>query len=203
MRNFLAVLAGVVAIISVVPYLVDIVKLRTKPNIVSWLTWTMLTAIATAATFAAGESRTAMLMLASTVCTVLVVILGLKYGIAKFTPFDAFCQLGALAALLLWLQLDSPTIAIVTVVVIDFIGTLPTLRHSWKQPAEETWQTFCIGALAAALTIISLESYSIDSLLYPLYLVVANGAIAAVVVYWRLQKGISLSRHSVHETLHE
>lgn len=203
MRNALALIGALLATFSTLPYIIDIVKKRTKPNVVSWITWSLLTSIATAAAFAAGEPRTAVLMLGSTICTLAVVVLAFKYGKAEFSIFDGICQFGAVVGLILWLTFNSPTIAIVAAVTIDFIGMLPTLRHSWKKPGEETWQTFIIGVVAPIFTVIATESYTTASLLYPFYLVLANGAIVLTVIYRRKIFGISLSRHSVHETLHE
>jgi hypothetical protein len=189
--------------VSVIPYVVDIIKRRTKPNIVSWVTWTLLTGIAAIATFAAGEPRAGLLLLGSTICSVTVVVLGLRYGTAKLSRFDISCWIAATAGIILWQSLDSPTIAIVVSVVIDLIGVLPTLKHSWLEPAEETWQTFVIGVIGPLLTLISLDSYNLNSALYAGYLLLANGLIALTVVLRRKQKGIGLSRHTVHETLHE
>ncbi len=156
MKDISAVIAGLLAIAATIPYLIDIVKGRTKPNIVSWTTWTLLLAISTAGAFAAHE-----------------------------TIFN------------------SPSIGIIAALVIDLIGSLPTLKHSWKDPGEETWQTFAIIVGAASLTLLSLESFTIPSLSFPIYLLLINTAIVAIVVYKRKKLGISLSRHSVHETLHE
>jgi hypothetical protein len=203
MRNLLALIGALLATISTLPYIIDIIKRRTKPNIVSWITWTMLTGIAMAAAFAAREPRTAILMLGSTVCTFAVVVLGLRYGIAKFSPFDGLCQLGAVVGLVLWLIFNSPSIAIIAAVTIDFIGMLPTLRHSWLEPQEETWQTFVIGIVAPLFTIVSLEAFNVASLLYPIYLVLANSAIVFAVIYRRKLLGISLARQGVRETLHQ
>lgn len=203
MRNIMAIIGGMLAIVSVIPYMIDIVKRRTKPNIVSWFTWTLLTGIAMLATFAAGEINTGILMAGSTICTTIVVILGIKYGIAKFSWFDGFCQIGAIVGLILWLVFDSPTVAIIASVTIDCIAMLPTLRHSWVKPGEETWQTFIIGVIAPVFTIASLQTFTLDALLYPFYLVIANALIALTVIIRRKQQGISLSRYSVHATLHE
>lgn len=203
MKEFIAYFAAILAIVSVVPYLIDIIKRRTKPNIVSWTTWALLTGVATVATFAAGESRAALLLLGSTVCSAAVLLLGLRYGIAKLSIFDIFCWVVAIGGVVLWRIFDSPTIAIAMSVAVDLIGVLPTIRHSYVAPKEETWQTFAVGAVAALLTVVSLETYNANNLLYAGYLVLANGTIAVVVVMRRKHKGISLSRHSVHETLHE
>jgi hypothetical protein len=197
MKDYFAAAGAVLAAISTVPYLIDVVRRKTKPNIVSWLTWTILTTISGSAALAAGEPKTAVFLYGNSFCTGLVVLLGLKYGIAKFSRFDIFCQVGAVAGLAFWLLFNSPTIGIVVPLAIDFIGMLPTLRHSWLKPAEETWQTFLIGIAAPALTILSLTRFNIASLLFPIYLFLANGAIVFVVVYQRKRQGIPLDRAGI------
>ena len=194
MKSALAVIAGLIATFSTVPYLIDIIRRKTKPNIVSWFTWTLLLAIATAAAFAAHEPRTALLTFGDTVCTLAVVILGLRYGIAKLSRFDFLCQAGAILGLVLWLIFNSPQIAIIFSLAIDFIVMMPTVRHSWLMPKEETWQTFAIGVFASALTLISLVHYSFSSLAFPVYLGITNALIALTIIYSRKRKGLSLAR---------
>jgi len=194
MKEIFAVIGATIAIVSTVPYLIDIVRGKTKPNIVTWLTWTMLTAISGAAALVAGEPKTAALLFADSVCTGLVVVLGLKYGTAKFSRFDIICQVSALLGLVFWLVFNSPTIGIVVPLAIDFIGMLPTLRHAWLKPGEETWQTFILGVVAPAFTLLSLTRLNIASLAFPLYLFLANGAVTLVIIIRRQQKGLPLSR---------
>jgi hypothetical protein len=194
MKNALAIIGGLIAAFSTVPYLIDIVRRKTKPNIVTWFTWTLLTAIATAAAFASHEPRTALLTLGSAICTGTVVLLGLRYGIAKLSLFDGLCQAGAIAGLVLWLVFNSPSIAIFFALSIDFIVMLPTLRHSWLSPQEETWQTYMIGVVSASFTLFSLSKFNFVSLAFPIYLLLADLLIAVLVIYRRKQKGILLSR---------
>jgi hypothetical protein len=194
MKEFLAILAAILAAASTFQYLLDIVRRKTKPNIVSWLTWTILTTISGSAALAAHEPRTAMLLFGSTFCTLAVVILGIRYGVAKFSLFDIFCQAGAGLGLLFWLLFNSPTIGIVVPVAIDFVAMLPTLHHAWLKPGEETWQTFMIGIIAPILTILSLSHFNLNNLLFPVYLVLADMAIVAVVISQRRRLGIPLSR---------
>lgn len=194
MKTALSIIAGLIATFSTVPYLIDIVKRKTKPNIVSWFTWTLLTAIATAAAFASHAPRAAILTLGSSICTFLVVALGLKYGIAKLSLFDGLCQAGAVVGLILWLIFNSPAIALAFSIVIDFIAALPTIRHSWLKPAEETWQTFMFGVVASIITLVSLSEYTFANLAFPAYLLFGNGLLVATVTYRRTQKGLALSR---------
>jgi hypothetical protein len=203
MKNAIAIVAGLLALVAIIPYLIDIVRGKTRPNIVTWFTWTLLLIIGTAGAFVAHQNRSAFLTLGDTIGTGLTLILGLKYGIAKFTRLDIFCQIGAVIGLLLWWYFDSPAVGIVAVVIIDFIAAVPTLYHSWHKPQEETWQTFLVLVVASTLTITVLSNYTVASLAYPVYLLFIDFAVAAVVVFRRLSQGIKLSRHSIHETLHE
>ena len=199
MRNAFALIAAVLAAASSIPYIVGILRGRTKPDIVTWMTWSILTGIASAAAFAAHEPRTAFLTIGATCSTATIVILGFKYGTAKFTPLDIFCQLGAVAGLICWLVFNSPLIGIVVPVCVDFIGALPTLRHSWDNPGEEVWQTFLLGMLAPVFTIASITQYNVASLLYPLYLLLADGLIMLVIVSRRDRLGVALVEDDIFE----
>jgi hypothetical protein len=193
MRNAFAVTAALIAAFSSVPYIIGIVRGKTKPDIVTWLTWSVLTGIGSAAAFAAHEPHTALLTVGATCSTATVVVLGLKYGTATISLLDIICQVGAIAGLICWLVFNSPLIGIVVPVCIDLIGALPTLRHSWDRPGEETWQTFLVGAVAPIFTIASITQYSVASLLYPLYLLLADGLIVMIIVSRRDRLGLALA----------
>lgn len=194
MKEALSIAAGILVIFSAYPYLVDVYRKKTKPNIVSWATWTLLTTIATAAAFASNAPRAAFLTLGATIATFSVVVLGLRYGIAKLSFFDFVCQAAAIVGLILWLLFNSPTIAIIFSLSIDLIGGLPTLRHSWKKPAEETWQAFLIGGIASILTLLSLEHNKLADLAFPVYFVLFDLTIVSIIIYRRKQKGMTLAR---------
>ncbi len=184
MQTLLIVLSTSLTLLSVVPYLIDIWRGKTKPNLVSWITWTLLTTIATVAALSAGEVVTAILTGFSALETGLVVAFGLiKRAYVRYERFDVICQVAALVGVALWFLFDSPLIAIIASVTIDFIGGLPTLRHAWRRPNEETWQTYGLSAVANILAIVALESYTVISMLYILYLAIANSAFAAVIIY--------------------
>lgn len=194
MKEALSIAGGILVIFSAYPYLVDVYRKKTKPNIVSWATWTLLTTIATAAAFAAGAPRAAFLTLGATIATLSIAILGLRSGIAKLSLFDFVCQAAAIAGLVMWLIFNSPTIAIIFSLSIDLIGGLPTLRHSWLKPAEETWQAFLIGGIASIFTLLSLGQYRLADLAFPVYFVLFDLTIVLIITYRRKQKGLALSR---------
>jgi len=177
MKDVLAYCGALLVMLSSLPYIIDILRHRSKPNIVTWLVWTILTGIACAAAFAGHETHTALFTLGSTFGTAAIVLLGIRHGIAKFSLFDICCLLGALAGLVLWQVFNSPTIGIVVPVIIDFVGLLPTLKHSWQRPHEETWLTYFIDIVAPLFTIASLNHFNTVSLLYPAYIFFADLAV--------------------------
>lgn len=151
MKEAFLIAAAVVTIGSVVPYARDILKGTTKPNIVSWITWTLLTGIATVAELSAHQYITAIFTASAVFETTLIVILGLRYGYAKYTRFDAVCQIGALSGFFFWWLFNTPAAAVIATVSIDFVGALPTIRHSYRAPHEETWLTFAMAGVGGGI----------------------------------------------------
>lgn len=185
MREIFLYIGPLIGLAGMAPYIVDIFRGTTKPNVVSWATWTLLTGIGTAAVIVEESLVSALLPLASTISTLTVVLLGLKFGFAKYSRFDSVCQFAAVIGLVLWWVFNSPLGGLVAALTIDAVAVVPTLLHSWKTPREETWQTFAWATLAAAVTGLGIESYTLGNIAYPIYLFFANGLIAAVIIYRR------------------
>ena len=187
MKTLLLYLAAIITVGSAFPYIRDILRGTTKPSVVSWLTWTILTGTATVAEFAAGEFTTAIFTLAAAIATGFIVILALRYGYTKYTKFDVICQIGAIIGLLLWWIFNSPTVAIIAIVSIDLIAALPTIRHSWISPKQETPSAFAIASGAAILALLALSTFNWASLAYPVYLILANAVITGILLIRRNQ----------------
>lgn len=180
-KNLLLLCSGILSIACIAPYIRDILRRTTKPNITTWLTWTILAAVAALGQVGAHEYRSAIFTGLVAVQASLVVVLGLKYGFAKYSTFDWICQGGAMLGLILWWLFNSPTIAIFAAATVDLIGALPTVRHAWLKPSEETASSFALSALAALLSLLALTDYNFNSMVYALYLLVIDSLIAGIV----------------------
>jgi hypothetical protein len=180
MRDFLIAAGAVLTVVAIAPYIIDVVKRRTKPRVVTWFNWALLTGIATAAAISAGQWPSAAITLASTVGAAVVAALGLYYGDRKFAKFDIVCQLAALLGLALWLAFDSALVALVATVTIDFVAALPTIKHCWERPFEETWQAFALAAIGSLLALLAVQRVQASGLIYPIYLVLNNSLMAAI-----------------------
>jgi len=174
MKTALIALSGILTITSVLPYIIEVIKGKTKPRVVSWLTWSVLTGIACVASFTDGQVPSVVLMLAATIETAAVAALGFKHGDRKFEKLDKYCLGGALVGLLLWFVFNSPAIAVLASVTVDLIGAIPTLKHSWQKPHEETWSAFALAAAGGGITVLIAGSWTPTAVAYPLYILVVN-----------------------------
>ncbi|HSX16995.1 MAG TPA: hypothetical protein VLH86_02740 [Patescibacteria group bacterium] len=182
MHNTLAVAAGLVALSSSVPYILNTLRGKTHPNLVSWFTWMLLHAIAASAAFASGAVQTGIFTSAAALSTGFIVLMSLRYGIRRYTRFDALCQAFAFAGIVAWRFTDRPVVAIVMVMAVNLMAALPTIRHAWQAPQHETWQTFALSVLASSIVLASITHYDFVSLAYPIYFFACDAAIAVVIL---------------------
>lgn len=187
MKTVFIIISSILAIVNVLPYIRDVYRRKTKPRVVSWFTWSLLTGIGCAASFSDGQYAAGILLLLSSLETITVVVLGWRLGDKSFEFFDIACQISVVAGLVLWLVFNSPSVAVIAAVVIDVIASLPTLRHAWKKPFEETAITFFLGSMAALFTLLAAKNYRITAIAFPTYLLIMNFLISAV-IYTRQHK---------------
>lgn len=172
--------ACLLTLLAVVPYLKDVTAGRTRPNIVSWGVWTTLTSVAALAQLSGGEYRAGAFSVAASVETLAVVVLALRYGYARWSLFDGVCLVGVFTSFLVWRVSASPTAGLVVVVVVDMFAALPTFRHSYLAPFEETYLTFATASVAGLFALIGLEQYTALGVLYPAYIVLVNALLTVV-----------------------
>lgn len=185
MYTVIAILGSLLAVAGTVPYIIDTVKKKAKPRIVSWFTWALLTGIAAAAAFSDGQFSAGLFALAGTLATGTVVIVGWRYGDRSFTRLDITCQASVLVGVALWMTFNSPAIAVWGAIIIDFVGFIPTFKHAWEKPQEETpvffGAVFVAGALSTAAAV-PVGGWTVTSVAYPLYVALSMAACLGVLV---------------------
>jgi hypothetical protein len=182
-RVGLVVLSTLLSAASTVPYLIATAKRQTRPRVVTWLTWALLTAVGGSASASVGDYPSAAFSFIGTVVTSAVVIAGLRYGDRTFGRLDLVCFVLVIVGFGLWLLLDVPGIAVGAACVIDFIGLVPTLAHAWRSPHEETAVTYAlIAAGGGAATAAAWGTWTVTAVAYPLYVLVSMAACWAIVV---------------------
>lgn len=188
MREWLTAVAGLIVVVSPLPYIFDIVRDRTHPNMVTWVTWTIINVINMAAAFSAGAWQTGIYGACAVWATASIAGLGLWRGVKKYTMFDIVCQTVALLGIPLWLLTKQPALAVALELGVDFAGGLPTLRHAWRSPEEETLRTFVLSGIAGLLLLASLQRYDFIAVAMPGYILLFDSAVAFSIIFQRRRR---------------
>jgi hypothetical protein len=182
MRELLSISAGVLAVVSSLPYILNTAKGKTHPNLVTWLTWTIINGINTVLAWKVGAFPTEIIAGSSAIATITIVCLALRKGTRRYTPFDIVCQALALAGIVVWLATDRPTLGAVITTAVSLLVAVPTWQHAWKAPLHETWETFALGAAANFLTLLSLTTFGLVAVASPMTFLLSDIFLTGVIL---------------------
>lgn len=185
MDIFFVVTGMLLSLAQTIPYAVGVVKGQARPNIVSWFTWALLTAIGSVAAWAEGDWHAALVISANCLGTLAIVVLGLKFGYAKLTKLDIFSQIVAFFGLSLWPLLHDSLLTVFLVLGVDILAWLLTVRHAFYKPYEEVWVTYAFAMVGSLFGLLSLQTFTVKSMIYLLYLVMADGLMFLLILYRR------------------
>lgn len=185
LKLIFAVAATVAMLAGYYPYLKDLFSLQTQPHLYTWLIWAITASIATAGVIVGGGNLGAIPMVIGTALVIFVCLLSFKYGSKNITKSDTLTLIAALIAVLVWVQLDNPLLAVVLATVIDGFGYIPTYRKSYQEPWSETTFFWIAMSANSFLAIAALENYSLLTSLYLFVLGVANFGLFVLLKYRR------------------
>jgi hypothetical protein len=175
------ILAIVVALVSLVPYVLDTLARKTTPHMYSWLIWALLQLTAAVAILRENTLLSAAGTLVLGAASAIVFLLSFKYGTKNITRFDKLCLVGALLAIGVWIFLENVLLSIILVTVIDFMGFLPTYRKAYEEPYSETAILYFCSMLSNIFSLFAITHHSWESSLYVSSLVVSNAILIILV----------------------
>jgi len=182
MRNLVLVIAGIADLLANVPYIKDSLKGKTKPNTASWSTWALINGITViAAINAGGATNTVILGFTYFLATLTILLIALFRGTRKYTILDGTCQFLAIVGVILWQFSGNPNVALLFVIVSGEVAAIPTFRHAYGYPHEETLSSFVMASLIAVIFVCLATTASFASLAVPIDLVIGNGIIATII----------------------
>jgi ABC-type amino acid transport system permease subunit len=179
--------AGFLSFLCFVPYIITIWQRKTRPNRASWWIWAINGLILSASYYSAGASNTIWALICAVIAQFIIAVLSLKYGEGGWNRFDRACLFGAGISLVLWRQFNSPVIAILLTIVIDFLGALPTLKKSYYEPEKEDLLTWILYVVASLLNLLAIEDWNFAIWVPPLYVFLINTTIVALLLRSNIQ----------------
>lgn len=186
MKQILLVIIGVADLFANLPYIIDTYKGKTKPNTASWSTWTLLNGIAVFAAIAAGSAfNTVILSISYLLGSTSILIIAFWKGARRYTKFDGICQVLAIIGIVLWGITKDPNIALLFVIISSELSALPTLRHAYMHPDEETSITFLVAGITAFLTLCLASNINFAALALPIDLMLSNLLLYGIIIVRR------------------
>ena len=187
MAEMLILLSALVGASAFYPYIKSTIAGTVRPQLVTWSIWTVLSGVLTISLLQQNEVAAAALSAQALIGCGLVVMFGWRRGHVQLTKLDVLCLVGAVVGISALVLMRDPTVAIFVAVAVDAIAFIPTFRHAWANPDEESATTFTLSAIAAmlALTVAIMHHAKLDGIIYPIYSLVFNGATVAILLISR------------------
>lgn len=174
MKQALGIITIILAFIGYIPYFRDTLLGKTKPHIISWLLWTIVSFVAFGLQWSKGSGSGSYANFAMGIISLTLFFLSLRNGRINIKKTDIFSFIMALIAIFLWLVVDQPVWSILLVVLIDFFSFIPTLRKSWNHPRQETLSTWILTDIRHLLALFSIQSINFVTIFFPLYAFICN-----------------------------
>jgi hypothetical protein len=191
-------IAGLLALVQIVPYLVSIVRGHTKPERTSYLIWLIVDVICIASYISVGATTTVWTGLVFTLTGLLVFVLSIKYGIGGFSKFDISCFICALLGAVVWVSTKDAILALYFVTFVKFIGYLPTIKKAYFLPKTENTLSWTLSASACVLNLFALTSLHMHIVLPVVCCAVLQGLVAYLLLFPARFKHAKRRPHKIH-----
>jgi len=170
----LIIIAVTLALIGNGRYLIDVLKGKTKPHLYTWFIWSIVSAVVFFGQLVKGAGVGAIPTFVAEIFTIIIFFFSLRFGFTNIPKKDHYFLALALIGMIPWAITKDPTISVITVVIIDVIAFLPTLRKTWKYPTTETSLLYGMNVLRHTITLYLLESYNIATMLHSIAMIIIN-----------------------------
>lgn len=172
MKELFGIVALALSLGANIPYIIETVKGQVKPERISWLLWTLLgLTYYFSALFAEGAT---LFTFGELVGPVIILILALKFGVGGRSRFDLISLAVALVAFVLLFVIEGVLAGLLLALIVDGIGAMLTIRKLLIDPSSESKWFWGIGAISGLFAIASLDNYNLETLLFPMYVVILS-----------------------------
>lgn len=178
MKEVLAIVAAILAFAGHYSYLKDVIKGRIKPHPYTWFVWSIVSLVTFFGQVQKGAGIGALPTAVAEVFTVFIFIFSLtrfsKEQISHFHASDHLFLVLAVIGLVPWFLTSDPTISVITVVIIDVIAFIPTIRKTWVHPKTEKTPLYGWNIGRHIFTLFSLQSYNVATTLHSISMLFTN-----------------------------
>jgi hypothetical protein len=174
-----AIIGGVAICLMVATqlmYMLDVIKLRIKPSVLSWFGWALLMGVGMLAQIVeSGWEYNQLPIIAATIGCVSIGFTALMLKNYCLNKVDWYILAAGLFCLVLYLVTDDAWLTTIYSIVADFIIAIPTLIKVFKHPKSEKSNAWYISFACWGLTLVICFNHNLLYALFPIYLFIFSG----------------------------
>ena len=182
MKEIIAIIASILAIVGNVPYLYDIVSKKVRPHPYTWFVWSLVSCIIFFGQVAKGAGIGALPTAASEIFTLIIFFFSLRYGFKKINHTDTIFLIICLLGIIPWILTKDPTVSVIIAVSIDVCAFIPTIRKTWNNPQTETPILYSMNVARHILMLLSLQAYNIATTLHSIVMITTNTIMTGIIL---------------------
>jgi hypothetical protein len=183
----IGIIAGILALVGYIPYIISILQGKTLPNRATWFIWTLVGGLLAISYIAEGDSHSIWLPLGYFFGPLITAILSIKYGYARWTRIDTVCMVAALISIIPWLFAKDATLTLLINVLIDATGAIPTIFKTYREPQTEDFNAWLIFFIANTLQLFAISHWNMAAI-YPIYLFILASSMVVLILRGKIFK---------------
>lgn len=176
-------LAGCIGLIAGLFYVIAILFGKAKPNRITWLIWFSIGVFFNISYYAAGARENMLLSLAGQINAGIILGLSIKYGVHKLVKTDVVCLLLAIGAFLIYLISKNAANAVLMILLVNFIGFVPTYVKTWREPRSEPVLPWALGIIAGILILPATDFSRVAIYIQPTYEILTKVLLLSIIAY--------------------
>jgi hypothetical protein len=167
-QTIIGIVAGVIAFASYLPYIISILRGKTKPSRATMAIWVVVDSVIAASYIASGARTTVFTAVAYAVMQVIILGLAIKHGMGGRSWLDVACITGAIIGMVAWFITKNAPTALFIATFVELLGFVPTIKKAYLYPDTEDTLAWVMAFLAATLNLIAIDSFSPQISVYPI-----------------------------------
>ena len=178
-ERYLGLLAGMVIGSAQLIYLLNTLKKKVRPSVLSWFGWACLMGTSLVAqVIGKGWQWSLMSIGCSTVGCLVIAAVALLSRNYAFKRSDLGFLIAGLACVGIYLRFDNPWITTIFAIIADALLGIPTIHKAYIDPASEKSAAWILGVVSSTLALVICIGHDWIYVLFPAYLFLFNGTMA-------------------------
>ncbi len=182
MKSFFLTLSIVFGFITPIIGITAVVRGNFKPQRMTRLLIFLISLLFVGTLFEQGDKNGIFLALAQLIGSFIILTLSIKKGMGGTEKFDFLVFFLVALSLIIWKTTKNPGLGLTLSILTDFLAFLPSLIKTWKYPQTEDWKFYLSDTVASLFSILSIKSYSIANLSFPIYIFLINTACVSMIL---------------------